>query len=191
MRARRAARHAPSVRSRRVETRDLGEPDAGAVAAGAILHRPPQLAVARARWRRPDARSLIDQDRIAGMRLPRPAQMRRAENSDSVSDQDPTPSRVAANIQNRPSCRTSVASLASMPVSERRLLDPAVGKALRAVERDGRVGRAFRDHPDLPVVREHERIGQVPGLFEHRLGRPARTRRRRTARPRSRALLVR
>ncbi len=45
---------------------------------------------------------------------------------------------------------------------------PFVRKPNAFVERDVPVERALRDHPQLAIVLDQERIGQVPGLLQHR-----------------------
>ena len=121
---------------------------------------------------------------------PRARASRGRRRSRAYPNRSPAPSRVAANIQKLPLWRKEVASLASIPEIRTCLADPAVRKRICPVEPDGLVRRTFGDHPDLPGMREHERIRQVPGLFEHRPpGRSALA--RRMARPRSRALPLR
>ncbi len=158
----------------RIEAQHFRQPDAGPVAGAAILHRTPQLVLpSHERTRRP-CTALVHHDGIAGMRFPRAAQMRRMEDRERVRvraaavlgrDEHPEASRMLDESR--------VAG--HQPGQEIRFLDPAVRKALRAIERDGRVGAALRDHPDLPVALEHERIRQVPGLLEHDPRWPART----------------
>src|SRR5271156_545946 len=53
-----------------VQRRDLSKTDAGATAVRAILHRPPQFAVARKHGAGRPRRSLIDKHRIGWMRRP-------------------------------------------------------------------------------------------------------------------------
>src|SRR2546423_322303 len=60
-----------------VEAQHSQEPDAGAVSAGAILHRPPQFAAALDEGAGRPRAGLIDENGIAGMWDPRPVQFGR------------------------------------------------------------------------------------------------------------------
>ncbi len=157
-----------------IETHDFRESDPGTVTCAAILHRPPQPALPPHECARRARAVLVHQDRICLMRLPGSAQMRGVEDRQRVGE------RACAVVRRREHPQSS-GVLHDGGVARRNsgqqvgFLHPSVGKPLRPVERDRRIGGAFRNHPDLPVAPEHERIGEVPRLLEDDARRPART----------------
>jgi hypothetical protein len=145
-----------------------------AVASAAILHGPPQAAVP-VQHRSGGARARgVDEDRIAGMRPPRAEETIRHEDRQHVGVRaDAVPGRGEHPELAGVAHHRGVARLDA--VEQDRFLHPPVREGIGAVEPHGAVLRAFGDHPDLAAVLDQERIGEVPGLLEHREDRSHRS----------------